>query len=147
MGKNIMQRPHILVCHEVQRQWSSHRLKGFWQWLIELGEIKPAVVDIIQTKDYDKKYKMCTGDTINRWRYDKNGFQSVPVDEHIKDKVIGICEFCIDSEKKRLLIVWANILGSASSRKKIQYFHTGTLYEMVMNNGIEDYDIISTWIE
>ena len=80
----IMQRPHILVFNEVQRQWSSHRLKGFFQWLIELGEIKPVAIDIIQTEDYDKKYKMCTGKTLNRWRYDEKGFRFMPLNEEIE---------------------------------------------------------------
>ena len=143
----IMQRPHILVYNEVQRQWSSHRLKGFFQWLIELGEMKPAAIDIIRTEDYDKKYKMCTGKTLNRWIYDKKGFRFIPPNEEIGKKNVETCTFCIDKDQKRLLIVWTNILTSASSRKNIHYFHTGTLYELVIKDGIEDYDIIGCWIE
>ena len=142
-----IKQPHILVCHEVQRQWFSHRYKSFWRWILELGEIKPDAIKVVQTSDYDKKHKMCTGDIINKWRFDEKGFRPVPANEYIEKKIVETCEFCIDSEQKRLLIVWANILGSASSRRKIQYFHTGTLYEMVVNNGIEDYDIIGGWIE
>lgn len=142
-----IKQPHILVCHEVQRQWSSHQYKSFWRWILELGEIKPRAIEVIQTSEYDNKHRMCTGDPINRWRYDRKGFQYKPAEEHIEEKIVEVCSFCIDKEQKRVLIVWSNILGSASSRKKMHYFGTGTLYEVVMKDGIEDYEVIGGWIE
>lgn len=139
--------PHILVLNEVRMRWTNLHAKSFFQRLIELGEVKPDAIDIIQTDDYDRKCKICIGEKINRWIYDEKGCHCVPLDESIEDKIFETCTFCIDKEQKKLLVVWANILSSASSRKKIHYFHTGTHYELTIKNGIEDFEITSSWIE
>ena len=71
MNKDMMQRPHLLVCHEVDRRWLRHRHKSFWRWILELGEIKPDAIKIIQTSDYNNEHRMCEGETVMKWRYDK----------------------------------------------------------------------------
>jgi hypothetical protein len=128
-------------------RWSNLQQKSVFRRLIEFGEIKPVAIDIIQTDGYDKKCKICIGEKINRWVYDRKGCHCVPLDENNEGKILETCTFCIDKEQKKLLVVWANILSSASSRRRIHYFQTGTLYELTIKNGVEDYDITSSWIE
>jgi len=143
----IMPHPHKLVLDRVRKKWASERSKGFFRKLLELGEIKPVAIEIVQTDSLDERTKLCTGETLNRWRYDDAGLQLLPLNADTSKQKLGYCYYCIDKEKKKLAIVWANILPIASRRKKIHYFHTGEVYEIIERDGVEDYKPISCWIE
>ena len=142
----MMQKPHKLVLDKVQKKWLSKRPKGFWSRLLELGEIKPVAIEIVQTASVDKGFKFCTGETLNRWRYNDAGLQLLPSNADTGEWKLEYCYYCIDKEKKKLAIVWANIL-SIAWRRKIHYFHDGVVYEIIERNGVEEYKRISCWIE
>jgi len=142
-----MQRPHEFVFNEVQRKWSYERSKGFFRRLIEFGAIKAVAIDIIETESIDERRAFCTGEILNTWRYDDTGLKLIPKNTEIDNYKVEHCEYCFDKEKKVLLIVWANILPSASSRKHIHYFHNGTLYEIVENDGVEEFKVDRVWME
>lgn len=145
---DILKIPHKLVLDWVQKKWSSERNKGFWLKFFELGQIKPVAIEIIQTASWDERNHMCTGEKLNRWKYDDVGLQLLATNkaEEGKQKV-NYCYYCVDKDKKRLGVVWENILPMASNRKKIHYFQTGEVYEIVENDGVEEYKPISCWME
>jgi len=143
----FMKKPHEFVFDKVQRKWANKRSKGFWQKLLELGEIKPVAIEIVQTDSLDERTKLCTGETLNRWIYDNTGLQLLPPNADTSEQVLEYCYYCIDKDKNKLAIVWANIQTIASRRKKIHYFHTGSIYAITECNGVEDYELIGTWIE
>jgi len=63
------------------------------------------------------------------------------------EKKLEYCCYFVDKEKKRLVVVWTNILPMASTRKKIYYFHDGVVYKIDIDNGVENYELINTWME
>ena len=142
-----MQKPHEMVLKEVRSRWSCYRNKSFFQRIIEFGQIKIAAIDIVETATFDEKYKFFTGETLNKWRYDDTGLHFIPKNAELDSHRVEYCKYCIDKEKRRLAIGWANILPSASSGKKIYYFGSGVVYEIAEDNGIEEFKVIRVWME
>lgn len=138
---------HILILNEVQQRWWYFRTRSILQKLMELGEIKPKAIDIIQTENYDERTNLCKGRTLNKWRYDNKGLRLLSPEEYSDQLIAEHCTFCIDKEKKRLIIEWAKIFPSDSSRKKIHYVHSGVTYELFDNDGIADFNTIGCWMD
>ncbi len=74
-----MHRPHEFVLNEVQCRWSYVHPKGFFKRLLKFGEMVVAI-DIIETESLDEEEKCCTGEILNKWRYDDKGLQILPED-------------------------------------------------------------------
>ncbi len=92
----------------------------------------------------------CDGDILNKWRYEETGLRvlSEYADMSYNQYKVEKCWYCIDREKKRLRVTWANFLPNASSyRKDVHHFHDSTLYEIIENNGIEEFKAIGFWME
>jgi hypothetical protein len=142
-----MQKPHEFVLDQVRRKWSCERSKGFFQRLIELGEVKAVAIDILEKENFVDKKKFRKGKILNRWRYDDTGLQYIPENTDIDLHRMECCAYCLNREKKRLLIDWTNISAYKSTKKEIHYFRHGALYEIVESNGIEDFKVIGIWME
>jgi len=142
-----VEKPHRLVLDEVQKRWSSERSKGLLRKLFEFGGIKPVGIEIVETERLYSGFKYCAGKTLRRWRYDDTGLRLLPPTADTHEEKVEYVYYSIDRVRQRLAIVWANILSSASQSKKIHYFHNGTVYEIIEAGGVEDYELISTWIE
>ena len=112
-----------------------------------MGEIKAVAIDILEKENIDEKHMFCTGETLNRWRYDDTGLQYIPKNEDVDQNIVEYCAYCINRTKKRLLIEWTNISTMGSTKKDVHYFCNGTFYEIIENNGIEDFEVIGVWIE
>jgi len=143
----IIKRPHKIVLDAVSRNWSYKYYKGFWQKLFELGEIKPVGIEIVQTDTLDERTNLCTGKTLNRWRYDDKGLQVIPLNTDTAGQLLDHCSYCIDKDKRKLAIVWENIFPGKSSRKNIHYINRGEVYQIVECDGVQDFELISCWIE
>jgi hypothetical protein len=118
-----MQKPHEFVLDQVQRKWSGERSKGFFTKLIELGEVKAIAIDILETENFDEEHMFCTGEILNRWRYDDTGLRYIPKNENVDQNIVEYCEY------------------------NIHYFSHGELYEIVESNGVEDFKVIGIFIE
>jgi hypothetical protein len=142
-----MQKPHEFVLDQIRRKWSGERSKGFFTKLLELGEVKAVAIDILETESLDEKHMFCTGEILNRWRYDDSGLQYIPKNEDVDQNIVEYCSYCIKRKKKRLLIVWTDISTINSTKKDIHYFSHGEFYEIVEREGVEDFKVIGIWIE
>ena len=142
----IMQMPHKLVLDEVQKRWSAIRPKCFLTRFIDIVVIKPAAIEIVQTTSDDEGFKFCTGETLNRWKYNDAGLQLLPPNADIGEWKLEYYYYCIDEKKKKLAISRAIILFIAW-RRKIHYFHNGKVYEIIERNGVKEYNLISSWME
>ncbi|MDO8335745.1 MAG: hypothetical protein Q7T74_03115 [Candidatus Saccharibacteria bacterium] len=143
----ILKKPHKLVLDRVQQRWSSRYSKSFLTKLTDFILIRPAAIEIVQTASDEKGFKFCTGETLNRWRYNDAGLQIPSPNTDNKQKV-EYCYYCIDQKKKKLAISWAKMFsGALRGSKTINYFHDGTVYEIVERNGVEEYNLISCWME
>ena len=142
-----MIKPHKLVYDAVWRKWFDFRHRGFLKKLFQLGAVKPLGIEIIQTASLDEKTKMCTGEIINRWRYDGNGLKIVPLNSDAGEQKFDYCYYCIDKDKRKFAITWATIFPNQSTRKKTHYIHHGEIYEIVERDGIQDFELISCWME
>ena len=142
-----MQKPHEFVLDQVQRKWSCKRSKGFFTKLLELGEIKAVAIDIMETEGFDEKHKLCTGEILNRWKYDDSGLQYIPKDSVLESKRVEYCKYCINKEQKKLMIVWIDISNIESRGKDIHYSRHGASFEIVESNGVEDFKVIGVWME
>ncbi len=143
-----MQKPHEFVLNEVQCRWSYERSKGFFRRLLDFGA-NPIAIDIIETESLDEKEAICTGEILNKWRQEETGLRvlSEYADMSYNQYKVEKCWYCIDREKKRVVITWANLLPGPSSRKGVHHFHNGTLYEIIENNGIEEFKAIGFCME
>jgi len=142
----VIHKPHELVLIEVRRRWACERYKGLLRRLIEMGRIHPKAIIITQTNSYDEKDRICSGETLHRWRYDNAGLQLLSQEEESQQSV-DYCYYCIDKDKRKLVIDWSVIFQPGSSRKNIRYHQYGTVYEITKNDGIDDFELVSTWME
>jgi hypothetical protein len=143
----ILKKPLKIVFDDVQKRWASERPKNFLTRLIDVVIIKPRAIEIVQTASWDERSKFCTGETLNRWKYDDAGLQLLSPNADVGEWKLEYCWYCIDEKKKKLAIVWANIFSIATFRKKIHYFHNGEVYEIIERGGVEEYNLISYWME
>jgi hypothetical protein len=141
-----MQKPHEFVFNQVQCKWACERSKGFFTKLIELGEIKAVAIDIIETERFDERRKLCTGEILNRWRYDDTGLRYIPKHTDIDSHKVEYCKYCINKEQKKLMVVWIDISKIESRGKDIHYSRHGASFEIVESNGVEDFKVISVWM-
>ncbi len=141
-----MQKPHEFVLNEVQCRWSYKHPKGFFRRLLAFGTMAVAI-DIIEIESIDDEEKRCAGEILNRWKYDDAGLQIVPEKIDIYQYKVERYWYCFDREKKRLLVVRARFLPRVSLKKEVQYYHSGRLYEIVENDGIEEFKVIGFWMD
>jgi hypothetical protein len=143
-----MQKPNKLVLDKVQKRWSYRRSKGVLTKLINFIIIKPVAIEIVQTASVDEGFKFCTGETLNRWRYNDSGLQLLSNNVGAEEKKLDYCYYCLDKEKKKLAIVWANMFSGALRGSRIKHpYHHGEVYEIIEHNGVEEYKRISCWME
>ena len=143
-----MQKPHEFVLNKVQYKWSYESSKGFWGRLFAFGA-NPVAIDIIETESLDEEEKCCTGEILNKWRYDDKGLQILPEDMDMYQYQYKVekCWYCLDRENKRLVITWAYLRSYGSNRNNSHYFHDGFLFEIIEKDGIEKFKGIGCWIE
>lgn len=141
-----MQLPHKIILEAVQQRWASKQAKGFFTKLFELGEIKALSIIVVQTETYDEKTRMCSDEIINRWKYDHSGLQPLSVNIDLSREQADYCYYCIDEEKKRIIMNWETIFPCASTRKHLHYNSFGAIYEIVEEEGVEVFKVIRTWI-
>jgi len=113
-----VEKPHRLVLDEVQKRWSSERSKGFLRKLVEVGGIKPVAIEILETESLYSGFKYCTGKTLRRWRYDDAGLRLLPPTADTHEEKVEYVYYSIDKVRKRLGIVWANILSSSHRSRR-----------------------------
>jgi len=144
----IVKIPHKLAFEEVQKKWSSISSTGVLLKLIDFIIIRPLAVEIVQTESIDDDgFKFCRGAILNRWRYNDSGLQLLPNKADEGEQKVEYCYYCIDKENKRLAILWANMFSGALRGSKIKYFRNGEVYEITEHDGVEDYNLISCWME
>ena len=142
-----MPKPHEMVLLEVRRRWASERYKGIIRWLLELGQIKPLAIIIKQAESYNEESRSLSRNIINQWRYDNAGLHILSNDINVDNEQVDYCHYYIDNDKKRLVIDWSNIFPGNSSRKSLSYHHHGSVYRIIKTNGIDDFELISCWME
>jgi hypothetical protein len=146
----ITKQPHKLVLDRVQKKWSSNHSKGVLAKFIEFIIIRPIAIEIVQTESIDDEgFKFCRGETLNRWRYNDSGLQLLPQNKAEEgEHKVDYCYYCLDKEKKKLAILWSSMFSGAFRGSKIKYpYHHGEVYEIIERNGVEDYNLISCWME
>jgi hypothetical protein len=139
-------KPHILFYNYVWRRWFDFRHRRLIEKIFHLGEVKPLGIEIIQKVGLDERNR-CTGETVNRWRYDDNGLQLLSSQPDTSKQIVDYCYFCINKDKGTLVITWATIFPDMSTRKNVHYHHHGEAYKIVEHDGIQDFELISSWIE
>lgn len=139
--------PHKIVLETIEKSWEYKRSKGLLKKILELGEIRGCADIIIEMEQYDEDLRQPTGKILNKWRYDESGLQHLSIDEEFTEQQVDYCYYCVDKQKKILVINWFTIYPGNSTRKKYEYTGRGVIFEINEKDGEEDYEIIRTWME
>lgn len=139
--------PHIIVKKAVQQKWAQKRSRGIIEKILMHGRIKSVGIIIVQTESFDEKLKQCTGKVLNRWRYDDSGLHCLLEDVDVSNEKVDSCYYCIDKEKKQMMIEWLTIFSVESTRKKLNYNYCGAIYELFEEEGEEICKVIRTWMQ
>lgn len=143
-----MNKPPKLVLDEVQRRWPPKHSKGILTKLIDFIIIRPIAIEVVQTDSFDEKTNRCTGKTLNRWRYNDLGLQSLSDNADEEEQKLDYCYYCLDKEKKKLVIEWSSMFSGALKGSRIKHpYNHGEIYEVIECNGVEEYRLIRCWIE